>query len=124
MCHDDIKGTGTACQFKIKSSREAISEELHRTTTHVKRRVVGDTRVVLQSMRRTIRGLQIHNKYYVAFDEEFLNTHISNVCVECTIIDEGGLKNTQYTRVLFRPVHVDKYVGKSVSNLVCSWMTM
>ena len=124
LCDDDIDGKAIACQFKVKASREAISEELFRTNSFVKRRPVGDTRIVLPSMPKYIFGLQIHKKYYVDFDEEYLDKDINNVCVECTIIDKGGVKKSQYTRVLFKPVHVNQFVGKSVQNLVCSWMTV
>ena len=74
-------------------------------------------------MPRSICGLQIHNKYYVDFDEDFLNKDMHNVGEECTIIDKGGLKNSEYTRVLFKHVHANQFIGKSVQNLVCSWMT-
>ena len=121
MCEDDIEGKGIACQFKIKESREAIIYELYRTT-FLKRRSPGDARPVLPSMPKKIRGLQIHNKFYVSFDEALLNNDITNICIECTIIDQGGLKNPDYTKVLFKPVHVNKFVNSSQTNLVCSWM--
>lgn len=40
------------------------------------------------------------------------------MCIECTVINQGGLKHQDYTRVFFKPVHVNKFVGKSQSNLV------
>ena len=121
LCDDDIEGKGIACQFKIKESREAIIYELYRTT-FLKRRSPGDSRPILPSMPKKIRGLQIHNKFYVSFDEALLNNDITNICIECTIIDQGGLKNPDYTKVLFKPVHVNKFVNSSQTNLVCSWM--
>ena len=71
LCDDDIDGKAIACQFKVKASREAISEELFSTNSFVKRRPGGDSRIFLPSMPKFICGLQIRKKYYVDFDEEF-----------------------------------------------------
>jgi len=123
LCEDGLDGTGIACQSKCKSSRDKICNELNRINNFVKTRPDGDCRVILPSMPKTVRGLQIHNKFYILFDPNNLNKDITNVCVECTIIDQGGMKNPTYTKVLFKPVHVGRFVSRSQSNLVCSWMT-
>ena len=123
MCEDEIDGTGIACQNKCKISRETLCNEVNRINNFVRRRPDGDTRVLLPSMPKKVRALQIHNKYYVCFDESNINKDITNVCVECTIINQGGLKNTEYTKVLFKPVHVNGFIIRSQSSLVCSWIT-
>ena len=123
FCYDEVDGKGIACQFKIQESRDAISNELSRQTS-IKKRTEEDTRCVLPNMPKKIRGLQIHNKYFVKFDPSFINKDVVNICIECTVIDEGGLKNDLYTKVLFRPSDVSRFVLGSNTNLVISWMTV
>ena len=77
LCEDELDGTGIACQSKCKSSRDKICNELNRINNFVKTRPDGDSRVILPIMPKTVRGLQIHNKLYILFDQNNLNKDIT-----------------------------------------------
>ena len=120
---DVLDGKTDAIQLHGTEGRSLIVNELFRTNTFLKRRPMGDIRKVSKSMPKLIRGLQIHQKYFIKYDDVFQTTDITNVCVECTILVQGGLKHPLYTRSLFTPNDVVQYINKCKSNMVCSWLT-
>ena len=109
------------CALKDMEMRESLFNDINRTTNFIKQRPKDCTKIVLPSMPKKIRALQIRNKYFIQNTDTLSQIDISNVCVDCAILNEGGLKHPDYTRVLFRPAQVSRYVGFA-SNLVCSWL--
>lgn len=51
-------------------------------------------------------------------NDNFSIVDISNVCIDCMLILDGGIKPEEYIQVLFKHIQVTHVVTKSKTNLV------
>ena len=121
-CKDGIYGKGIEYALKDLEMRESLFNDISRTTNFIKQRPKDCTKIVLPTIPKKIRALQIHNKFFIQNTEILSQIDVSNVCVECTILNDGGQNNPDYTQLLFCPTQVSKFVTNSASNLICSWL--
>jgi len=89
LCKDGIYGKGMVCALIDMEMRESLFNDINMATNFIKQRPKDCTKIVLQSMPKKIRALQIHNKYFIQNTDTLSQIDISNVCVECTILNEG-----------------------------------
>jgi len=89
LCKDGIYGKGMVCALIGMEMRESLFNDINMATNFIKQRPKDCTKIVLQSMPKKIRALQIHNKYFIQNTDTLSQIDISNVCVECTILNEG-----------------------------------
>ena len=122
LTKDNLGTIGVSCRLRDKQAREDLASEIHRTS-RVKSRPDPDPRIVLPNLPKRIKGIQIHKKMFIDNNDNFSTIDITNVCIECTLILDGGIKPVEYNRVLFKPVQIAQFVTQSQSNLVCSWLS-
>ena len=82
-------------------------------------RLLTDDRNVFKQMPKTIHALIIHRRYYEVWCASLIR-NLSNVCVECTLVNRPGDAHIDYTKVLFSAVAVAGFVTKTKSNLIVS----
>ena len=122
LTKDNLGTIGVSCRLRDKQAREDLASDIHRTS-RVKSRPDPDPRIVLPNLPKRIKGIQIHKKMFIDNNDNFSTIDITNVCIECTLILDGGIKPVEYNRVLFKPVQIAQFVTQSQSNLVCSWLS-
>ena len=57
-------------------------------------------------------------KKYVVHNDAVLLLHISNLCVECTLLGERGIPKNQYVKALFSSGCVGRHVAKASGFLI------
>ena len=82
--------------------------DINKTNGYIKQRPGGDQREILQSWptKLQVKGLQIHNKLQIVRDDDFRTNDLSIICLECTLLVDGGEKAPGYIKVLMRPYDV------------------
>ena len=83
-------------------------------------RCADDDRVIMKSFPKSrVPGLIIHRRLLT--DNSLVKPNVvSNMCVECTLLLQGGGEDERYTLVLFQVGHVGSYVNRNKMNLIVS----
>ena len=124
LTKNDQNEDGVVYGYKSKKLREKLVNEINATNCFIKNRPFEDKRVVLQSWptKLKVHGLQIHNKYKIITDNDFETNDIANICLECTILVEGGQKDKDYTKVLMKAFLVTSHIITSQNHLISTWL--
>ena len=80
-----------------------------------------DKRVVYHEFPNKIKALILYKKFVIHTDAVLL-LHISNLCVECTILGERGVAMNPYVKALFSSASVSRHLAKSGSSLILNNM--
>ena len=80
-----------------------------------------DKRVVYYEFPSKVKALILYKKYVVQNDAVLL-LHISNLCVECTVLGERGIPMNLYVKALFSSGCVGRQVAKASTSLILNNM--
>ena len=118
----DKKKGGTVCPLGCRDSRNNLAEKINSCTDVIKRRPNGCKRKVLDTLPQKIRAIQIHNKYYISKTQRKNRCTASDICVEVSLLEEGGNKKKDYIKQLFKCIIISGWVTRNQRNLICSWL--
>ena len=116
---NDKKVKGVEYWFNSDEVHESLCNDINRTNGYIKCLPKRDKRKILTSFPAKVKGLQIHSKFVVL--DDFKTHDISNISLECTMIFDYGVQQSDYSNVLLKPFTVTQWIGKATTNLVCSW---
>ena len=85
------------------------------------KRKEGDDRVIYHEFPTKVKALIIYKKFVVHHDAVLL-LHISNLCLECTLLGERGIPNHPYIKALFSTGCVIRYIAKGANSLILNNM--
>ena len=88
--------------------------------TALKRKEV-DKRVVYHWFPNKVKALILYKKFVIHNDAVLL-LHISNLCVECSILGERGIAMNPYVKALFSSASLSRHLAKSGSSLILNNM--
>ena len=108
------KVKGVEFRFNSDEARESLCNDINRTHGYMKYLPKRDKRQILSSLPTKIKGSQIPNKF-VAHDD-FTTHDISNITLECTMIFDYGLQQSEYCNVLLKPFTVTQWISKATNN--------
>ena len=80
-----------------------------------------DKRVVYHEFPNKVKALILYKKFVIHNDAVLL-LHISNLCVECSILGERGIVTNPYVKALFSSASVSRHLAKSGSSLILNNM--
>ena len=102
------------------TARDNIVKSLLQVNKHpIYNRNDDDERIVMKELPKRMAALVIHRKYKVD-DNNMSQTYQDNICVECSVVKTGLIPHDLYTRQLFEPTAVIRYIMKCKSNIVGS----
>ena len=101
-------------------ARDNIVKRVLQDNKHpIYNRNVDDERILMKELPKKMAALVIHRKYKVD-DNNMSQIYQDNICVECSVVKNGLIPYDLYTRQLFEPTAVIRYIMKSKSNIVGS----
>ena len=81
------------------------------------KRSVEDVRMVYVSFPKRVKAVVVHKKYIVS--NTVMNVmDVNNICIEVTLLTNGGMELENYVRVLVAPGSVYKWCTSSKNSLV------
>ena len=98
----------------MQTERENLLQVIDNTNdNNYFKRKEGDDRVIYNDFPNKVKALIIYKKFVVHHDAVIL-VHVSNLCLECTLLGVKEIPNHPYVKALFSLGCVRRYVQKGL----------
>ena len=106
----------------MQTERDNLLQVIANTTgINCFKRKEGDDRVIYNDFPNKVKALIIYKKF-VVHDDIVILLHISNLCLECTLLRDRGNPMKPYVKALFSIGCVSRYVAKGTTSLILNNM--